>query len=1190
MPLSTFTPPSLDTLEDDSKPSFTPPPLDSEEVGSISPDLERNIQLQEQAQKVKEMGGDIEPTTEFTKSTGGGISGLVPAAISSVQNKVIEPIASKIINAEMNPFGLKKIPNVEEGKSIIPEKLLPLSKEKGVIPALTRTFQGLTTPGSILTVPLAVESKLVQAGYLGGALSSIPESIDQLAQAKTPEEERDAATQLGISVAMAALMRRGISESTKPTTESEAKNAIRQQETTGSNGDSGTQPVEAVQSEQGTTENVPPTTPRLRSNQAKEPSPIQASEEAQTKPEQSVFGDVKTPPIEPQAQETAVPSEVKLPDWAREAMVRAGLDPKRQFNDIDLQNPSVREAIQSDPSLTEPQKASLLKTGSMNKGGALEDLSPEQQAKSNSVKEQMASEVAKVKARQAEIDAAKEKGVPLPTPENSGTTGIAHRVSESEGMAAPRGEGIGAEESVQKGRELLSKGADPEKVVEDFNNDPEKRISANGIAVVRAHNEALKQNWKKVSDVFGENSPEEKAAWEAVKAWKAKIKPMQTEWSKQGMAQQGETEIDTGTFIGLREAYHDATGKEFTLEQAKKAKKLSSEAQKLDSEIATAKKNLFDQLQKEPEFVPKKKLSKKIIETLDKQAQEALKRIKSRAGRLSAGLDPVDLADHAIYGAAKIAKGAVKFADWSAEMIKDLGEYVKPHLKQIWGDSIAKLNGQEKVKQVWSAAKSYLDKGETDFDNIRHKIADEFGLSVKEVTELLAKPKGVKKITDEMYRKMAERRRITNQAKDWVANAKYPFWLRWLKNVPRAFFAAKVFGHGTVGMITHAGNQMFNPLAVNSYWTNFFRQFKLMGVHDRGIYHEKMMQDLIRDPNFIKAKRAGLANDPFKYQDDYQNQFIVKFFHKIGLMGNRGFDSLKLFRQDRFNQRWDALPDDLKTDEMAKLLADIGNHETGVVKSRMGGEAGNWILFAPKLEGSRWAFLIGDTAKASKILLNWKNESPEAKYYAKRELGQKALIAGTYFGSLVINQGFLSATGSDQKINFFNPRRGDWLSFKIAGHNLGIISPMMGAIRFLVNVARDSMANRSNFEKLQSSRYEAIAEDVGKYARTKFSPFFKTSTDIASQSDFMGRPLPFSNDKVPKFLKQQGIEKYTYPQYLETAVLPIPFEEALRETWKRQGMSEDKIDALLKAITVAAVMGGTGARLSEDIHENEKKK
>lgn len=58
------------------------------------------------------------------------------------------------------------------------------------------------------------------------------------------------------------------------------------------------------------------------------------------------------------------PNVRNLPDWAREAMVRAGLDPARPLNDIDLENQSIKNAIGLDPSLSQAQKDLLLRTGS----------------------------------------------------------------------------------------------------------------------------------------------------------------------------------------------------------------------------------------------------------------------------------------------------------------------------------------------------------------------------------------------------------------------------------------------------------------------------------------------------------------------------------------------------------------------------------------------------------------------------------------------------------------------------------------------------------------------------------------------------------------------------------------------------------------------------------------------------------
>lgn len=699
------------------------------------------------------------------------------------------------------------------------------------------------------------------------------------------------------------------------------------------------------------------------------------------------------------------------------------------------------------------------------------------------------------------------KGVDEAAPE---TTGIAHRVSEVRGSAAERGEGISAADSVEHGRELLKGGFDADKAIADFN--AKKSISADVMAGLRAKAEQMSKATNRAADAHGTDSPEYKAAWEAEKAMIDRIKPLQTEWHKIGQAQQGETEIDTGTFHGMQKAFYEATGKDMDEKQADTARKLSGKVKGATDAADAAQSKLLDE-----------------VDTGGSATERSIRAAEEKIGAVKPG------------------------AKWTPDQ----------------------------AKALWHLAKAnYLDKGVNDFNDIRAGLATDYGLTKAAVAEGLASPRGARVLTDAMYAKMAERRRVTNLAKQWLAEAKYPGWYNTAKAVPGFFFNLATFGHGTVGMITHAGNQMFDPTALGDYWGNFGKQFRLVGS---SAAHERMMQDLVRDPNFITAKRAGLANDPFKYQDDYQNAAVVKMFKGIGLAGNRGFDALKMFRQDRFNRRWDGLPASLKTPEMAKMLADLGNHETGVTRSSVGRVPGSWLLFAPKLEASRWAFLAGDPARAAKTFANWKNETPEARNSAMMEVKQKALIAGTYLGALAINQGLLKAGGSDEDINFTNPRRSDWLSFKVAGHNVGIISPMVGSVRFLANVVHDAIQDRSKFEEMQSSRFQEAAKDAGQYVRGKLSPFAKVAADTAFQADFRDRPMPWSKDKISFRAKSQGVTTpYSYGEYAAKNFTPIPVQEAVGEIWKSQGMAENQVSTYLRALAIAGVVGGTGARVTED--------
>lgn len=704
-----------------------------------------------------------------------------------------------------------------------------------------------------------------------------------------------------------------------------------------------------------------------------------------------------------------------------------------------------------------------------------------------------------------------------PVPAAPDTTGIAHRVNEAAGMAAERGEGISAEKSTVEGREKYT----PEKAlasIRQFEADPQKRVSEEAFQLAKAHKEALAKETNAAVDAHGYDSPEAKAARDAEAKWVERVKPLQTEWHRQGQAQQGETVIDTGTFHGLARAVRDVTGRDLT--------------------------------------------PKEVTEAQD------------HASTVKGATDAADAAQDKVLKAVGLPR---KTTPESIEAAKDVIKTVKPGSE--WTPVQAKA--------LWHLAKNgYLDKGKTDFNDIRAGLATDLGLSKDDIARGMASPKGVRTITDEMYAKMAERRRVIQQAKQWVADTKYPGYQRFFRGIPNAFFNLATFGHGTVWTITHAGNQYFLPKASGELFKDLGRSFKLMGVTDKGAYHERMMQDLVRDPNFITAKRAGLANDPFRYQDDYQNPGVVKLFKDIGLMGNRGFDGMKMFRQFRFNQEWGAMPESLKNEQSAKLIADSLNKATGISNSLqippwLSGPI-NTAFFAPKLEASRWAFLFGDPAKAAKtLILDRKTAKPEEIHAARQQMRQKATMAGVYLGSLLLNQAVLSATGSNQKINLTNPRAEDWLDFKAFGHNFGVVSPMKNTVRFLAHMALIARGDRTKLEQTQETRGGEAGRVATEYVRGKLSPFAGIATDAAFQSDVIGRPLPGSDDPLGYRAKNLGYTKgYSVGEYVSKKMLPIPLEEAATEIWRSQGVSEDHIDRWLRAIAIGASAGTTGVRIT----------
>ena len=61
--------------------------------------------------------------------------------------------------------------------------------------------------------------------------------------------------------------------------------------------------------------------------------------------------------------------------------------------------------------------------------------------------------------------------------------------------------------------------------------------------------------------------------------------------------------------------------------------------------------------------------------------------IKESAKRVSTGLDPEVLAAYAVKGSIVIGRGVRNFGVWSGEMVKQFGESIRPHLKDIWSKS-----------------------------------------------------------------------------------------------------------------------------------------------------------------------------------------------------------------------------------------------------------------------------------------------------------------------------------------------------------------------------------------------------------------------------------------------------------------------------------------------------------------------
>lgn len=116
---------------------------------------------------------------------------------------------------------------------------------------------------------------------------------------------------------------------------------------------------------------------------------------------------------------------------------------------------------------------------------------------------------------------------------------------------------------------------------------------------------------------------------------------------------------------------------------------------------------------KKPSEMSDKRVADRVISFLEEQEQAAKQRLRSKGVQVSS--NPLDIwADYAYIGALKIAKGAVKFSDWSSQMISEFGESVRPHLRNIYEkaqgtlSSSAKKINEQAISRAEQIAESYI--------------------------------------------------------------------------------------------------------------------------------------------------------------------------------------------------------------------------------------------------------------------------------------------------------------------------------------------------------------------------------------------------------------------------------------------------------------------------------------------------
>lgn len=803
--------------------------------------------------------------------------------------------------------------------------------------------------------------------------------------------------------------------------------------------------------------------------------------------------------------------------------------------------------------------------------------------------------------------------------------GISNRVMKDIerrlGITAPEsGEGIDPANVLPLGRELLKAGGDVDRLMEDFDNGA--GVTPEGVAMIRAKAEELTKVADDAKDKFGLASKEFNDAAKALQDFQYRTQPYKTKASNVFKSYQGATDLNTGSFIDLRGAWEEKAGREPNEKETKQIEELSNrvkEGEKKYQKALDEISRLHDEAAKAQE--EKEKSNPKKYTEKAKKAADAIRKLKtkpftfidSKGNKVTLTQNSIIPYNEIIEGVAKLVEAGGEVADAVREVLskyenedwyknfsqedKDLfenklAEHLTPEEDDIHTKFVDKKGNDftpKEAKEIWDYAKeNYLSKGKSPQDMVRG-VATDLVLTYEQVNNAIATPKTKRNITDEMYLQYRDNQKAIRAAKDFVEKAgegkvdKAMNALERAWEVPRNLQTA---GHGTVSPATHVGIALFNPFIAKENLQFIFHTYNSaygLALKKGGLAKfEQRVSDFKNDAHYADAIKHGLDADAEKANNDYAPAKHI--IGRIGQIGDRGFFELKPYRLELYKKALNSVPEVVKSDPIAysetkRMLASMINNATGVGSKTISDKIPSKLVFAPKLVASQLGRLIAEPAEAAKVFTKvlLGEAKPSEKAAMKIYAAHTASMVAGYASALALNQAYLSAVGSNQKVNFTDPDKPDFLRMKSAsGRTLAPDGGVVSMFKFLKHIAEVPFLS---IKEAKGDRLSKMGEIIIRELRGKSHPSAGIMWDFVSGKDFNKNIVPTSSDR-PKFNKTTGemTHKMTWGEYALKHLTPIPAQEAMH------GAEHGGVKDILSGI----ISGITGFRIGEEDKKEKK--
>lgn len=659
-------------------------------------------------------------------------------------------------------------------------------------------------------------------------------------------------------------------------------------------------------------------------------------------------------------------------------------------------------------------------------------------------------------------------------------------------------------------------------------------------------------------------------------------------------------------YANVKKQVEKLTGKPLTADQEQNIKKITDENEKLKTQLQEAEGKLIDETDKAfksgQEAVKNETKAAKAKRIADKLRQNAK---LHRPGVFNSG-NPATLAwDAAVEITAKSIEAGGKLADAIDEGVKHIkntdwynslseskkklaenefkgynndnaGSTDLKDMQERFLDKSDNKFSHAEARDIWAYMKeNYIDNGSSYRDAIS-KTADDLGLSWRQISEAITTPKN-KPLSDEMWKKQADFTRNRTAIKDWVANQNKSAAGKALQKVSGLMRGFSVFGHGGIFMGTHAGMTLFNPSTWNKTIPAFFNGWKL--AYGKEANYQRAVEELKNSPNYTIAQRAGLKNNPERLNaEEYQRS--QKYLGRLGIAGERGFNAVKILRQDLFDYHYNKLtPSERDDPATAESIAHLVNLATGATNVKIPSWV-NEVAFAGGMEAARWEKLTASPLKATttalNALINPSKVSTADKVFAKvwaRRVGEQL---ATYSTLLAANAAIQNTINPKNKVNYTNPNAPDFMKFKFGDMTIDPTSGMRGVAMFMRTIGKIPFESKKDLHG--DKRIAVLGKETAGYARGKLAPLYGTAADFFTSQDFSGNVMPYSSDKPAK-----SAHKLTWPEYAWSKT-PLPVAEAAGVFYKsalQHGADKKTLDDVMKGIMSGAISGTTGFRVGE---------